>query len=109
MIVSKARIYEDSLPSDSVVKLKSSILFQLYDKNIPCEEHSDYIKTELFDFYPRESSCFVVSNATLNVKFSKEYRFNKITSDTKPEKISEIAKKVVDRVMDITVKEYLLS
>ena len=107
MIVSKTRLYEDSDPTDNVVKLRSSLLYQLYDRKIPCEEHSDYIKTEILDIYPREDGCTVVTNSTLNIQYSKEFKFKKLTNDTSPEKISSIAEKIISKCLNITIGDVL--
>ena len=47
MIITKNIVYEDTVPSDVITKLKSAILFQMFNKKLKCEERSDYISTEI--------------------------------------------------------------
>lgn len=107
MIVSKNVVYEDTIQPDIITKLKSAILYQLYDKKIKCEEKSDYIRTEIVDIYPREDTCSVVSNPTLDIKFSKEFKYNKISLDTKQEKIQSLAQTIVEKTLNLTVEDLL--
>lgn len=107
MIITKNIVYEDTVPSDVITKLKSAILFQMFNKKLKCEERSDYISTEIVDIYPREDGCFIVSAPSIDIKFSKEFKYNAITVDTPPEKIKSIAKTIVDKILDITVQDLL--
>ena len=98
---------EEIFEKDGIDRLKAAILTKLYEEKVKCIEYDEYIKTEIVDFYPRENGCSVVTNSTLDLTYSKEYKFNKITQETRPEKISDLAELIVNKTLDLNIGDLL--